>query len=261
MDYSEISESRSTKSYERRIRLTLYIITVFAFCLLEYHKLQDYLDEAGYQISMIESVYMIVACGANLPYTSIAFLLLLENCYKSQLFTNREKVTAQLLTSFCAGLFAGICVLLFSLILAMVAGTKWSSEWTEPILINEGIISETVVPKLIYTTFSPVQGLLVSVTILILFWVAQGCALITFKEAHLYHLGVTMLFYLLFWNSIHLLNPLGLVPNWFFSLKSIIANTKTKDILAYIINAATIDLVVIIGSVICNVAREHYCHK
>lgn len=244
---------------ENRIRFVLFLISIISFCLLEFSKIQGYLNEMSYCISSIEYAYLITACGANLPYTSMAVLLLLENGERSRLDRSGRKALRQIRISFCVGLFATVCIVLFSLIPASIAG-KWSLEWSEPVLLSEGLLSSTVIPQIIYTTFSPLEGLLISVAVLTFFWAAVCSVLIMCKDMHIYHLGVIMLLYLLFWTSIHLPNSNGYTPNWFFSLNAIIGHTKANEIATNLMLAIALDLGIIIISMICNAAREHYCH-
>ncbi len=248
------------KNKESKIRLGIFLLTVIAFCLLEFSKIQSYCNEVGYRFSVIEYVYLIIACGANLPYTSLAFLLLLENSYQLSPRITANKMIEQIFQSIRVGLFAVLCVVAFSLLPAAFVGT-WSAEWTEPFLISEGQLTESIIPKVIYTNVSPLGGVLISFIILILFWSSVGSVLITCKVYGLYHLGVTLLLYFLFWGSIYLPTHNSICPNWFFSMNAIVKHTNVKAFFADLLKAIALNVGAIIISVICNAARERYCHK
>ena len=245
---------------ERKIRLILFLLTVICFCLLEFSKIQNYCNEVGYRFSIIEYAYLITACGANLPYTSIAYLLLLENINQTDQRISSNKLFPLVHKCFRVGLFASFCIVLFSFIPALFAGT-WNTVWTEPLLISEGQLTDSIVPKMIYTYVSPMGGLFIGAFVLVLFWTSAGSALVTGRKFGLYHLCVALFLYLLFWNSIHLPDSSNFIPNWFFSLNAIINHTNERNPFIALGETIVLNLGIIIISVICNAAREHYCHK
>lgn len=259
MEYSIAPQILMKINKESKIRFGIFLLTVIAFCFLEFFKIQSYCNEVNYRFSVIEYVYLITASGANLPYTSIVFLLLLENSYQSQLCVSTNKMIEQVLKSIRAGLFASLCIVFFSMIPAFVAGT-WHIGWTEPLLMSEGKLTNSIISRVIYTNVSPIGGLLLGAIVLAAFWTSVGCVLIACKEYGLYHLGVALLLYFLFWGSIYLPSHNNICPNWFFSLNAIVNQTSVNTFYADLLKAIALNLGVIIISVICNAAREHYCH-
>ena len=259
MEYSDAPVHIKYAKKESIIRLILFLLTAIAFCLLEFSKIQNYCNEAGYRFSAIEYVYLITACGANLPYTSIAFLLLLDNSFQSYLHVSTNKMIEQVFKSIRAGLFAALSIVVFALIPAVFVGT-WSIEWTEPSLISKGHLTDSIITRMVYTNISPLGGLLISTIILMFFWSSMGSVLITCRKAGLFLLGITLVLYLLFWNSIYLPNSSSFIPNWFFSLNAVVKHTNDKAFFAELLKAIALNVGIIIISVICNAAREHYCH-
>lgn len=188
------------------LRIMIFLVAVALLCLREISFIYRYLRPMAYSLSRIEYIYSVISSGANMPYSSIVFLLLLGDikrntdaisCGKRKLLTRWNGI----IYCFLASVIMPFLITLFTFILTLpIAGSGFT--WTESVLASQGLIETSVIPGVIFRSLTPISAVALAAWIVQLFWFVSALFLFLFSLLGMKYLGTMLYLIGIFWQSI-----------------------------------------------------------
>lgn len=195
-------------------KYAVYSICLLALCLCEIISIHRYLQTVGYTISQMEYVFLLLSCGANMPYSSILFLLFLGDMSqmnrKRFIRSNQHQFLYSLAYCLGSALITALLIVVYTYFLSIPCSSK-DVPWTEATLISSQLTTTLVHPYIIQT-IAPLPATILAFNILCMFWFVATLFLYIMSQLKATHLGIMIYVIGIQWNSIWLGER---IPAWF----------------------------------------------
>lgn len=247
-------------------KYAVYCVSLFALCLCETVSIHRYLQMAGYTLTQIEYVYLLLACGSNMPYSSILYLLLLGDMSQMQhkVFLGRQRHHMLHSIVYCFG-FAIVTAILIA-VNAYILSIPFSSigdSWMEASLMSAEQLTSTLVHPYIIQTMEPMFATILAFSIVCLFWSASALFLYSMCQFKLPHLGIMLYIIGIQWSSIWFGEE---IPAWFpvrcYTLNGILMTAeKGSEAYAILQGIQYLGLGLIVLVILSNLATKYAQHQ
>ncbi len=210
--------------------IMVFMMGLLGLCLSQVISIHRYLQTAGYSLTQAEYIFSLISCGANMPYSSILFLLLMKDSDPFQksgyLINEKRYALRRIIRCFFMSFMMAILIVIFTFILTFPIANK-KIIWTEPLMMPSRELVNTIIPNYIFETQEPLSAIMLAFGILFLFWFSSSLFLNTMSQVNATYLGLMVYVVGVNWNSIWFGEW---IPSWFpvrcYTLNAILRNAE-----------------------------------